>query len=98
MSPSELEDVLLKHPAIADVGVVGIPHDRHGEVPRAYVIKSSRQDISIDEINHYMREHLAAHKQLLGGIKFVTELPKNPTGKLLRRELKNMAANNDSLN
>ena len=92
MSPSELEDVLLKHPAIADVGVVGIPHDRHGEVPRAYVVKRAGQEISINDVHRYMEEHLSAHKQLLGGVKFVTDLPKNPTGKLLRRELKDAAA------
>ncbi|KAF2366204.1 AMP-binding enzyme C-terminal domain [Trinorchestia longiramus] len=93
VSPSELEDVLLKHPAIADAGVVGVPHDSHGEVPRAYIVRSKKASITEAEVSAYMKERLARHKQLLGGIKFVNDLPKNATGKLLRRELVQMAAN-----
>ncbi|KAF2366205.1 AMP-dependent synthetase/ligase [Trinorchestia longiramus] len=92
VSPSELEDVLLKHPAIADAGVVGVPHDSHGEVPRAYIVRSKKASISEAEVSAYMKERMAPHKQLLGGIKFVNDLPKNATGKLLRRTLSEMAA------
>ncbi|KAA0186678.1 hypothetical protein HAZT_HAZT001618 [Hyalella azteca] len=92
VSPSELEDVLLKHPAIADAGVIGIPHENHGEVPRAYIVKSKKASVTEKEINEYMKGLLAPYKQLLGGIKFVTDLPKNPTGKLLRRVLAETAA------
>lgn len=46
MSPSELENILLKHPDVADVGVLGVPHDRMGEAPRAYIVakKSLREE------------------------------------------------------
>lgn len=91
VSPSELEDVLLSHPAIADAGVVGVPHERAGEVPRAYLIKGSGKSVTEEEVEEYMKEHLSDHKQLVGGIKFVSELPKNPSGKLLRRVLKEQA-------
>ncbi|KAA0203564.1 hypothetical protein HAZT_HAZT002804 [Hyalella azteca] len=97
VSPSEIENVLLKHPAIADAGVTGIPHEDYGEVPRAYIISSKGSSVTENEINNYMKEHLAPYKQLLGGIKFVTDLPKNPSGKLLRKVLAKTAEQEESL-
>lgn len=92
MAPSEVEDALLQLPGVADAGVVGIPHPRHGEVPRAYVVRSDRHpNLTEEELQQHLGTRLAPHKQLLGGIKFVDELPKNPTGKLLRRVLKQIA-------
>jgi len=93
VSPSELEEVLLQHAGVADAGVVGVPDDRAGELPRAYVVKSGKHaGLKEAELHSYMEKHLSKHKQLLGGIKFVKELPKNPSGKLLRRVLQEEAA------
>ncbi|XP_071538541.1 probable 4-coumarate--CoA ligase 3 [Panulirus ornatus] len=89
VSPSELEDVLLRHPGVADVGIVGVEDEQAGELPRAYVVP--RGEVTQQELNAFMKSRLAPHKQLDGGIRFVEQLPKNATGKLIRRELKKMA-------
>lgn len=90
VSPSELEDVLLSYPGVAEVGVVGVPDEKAGEVPRAYVVPQGK-DLKKDELNAFVAARVAPHKQLAGGIEFVEQLPKNPTGKLLRKELRKMA-------
>lgn len=90
VSPSELEDVLLTHPGVADAGVVGVACDMAGEVPRAYVVPRSK-DVKAEELQAFIAGKLARHKHLLGGVKFVEELPKNPTGKIIRRKLREMA-------
>ncbi|XP_066953879.1 probable 4-coumarate--CoA ligase 3 isoform X3 [Macrobrachium rosenbergii] len=89
VSPSEIEDVLRRHPKVLDVGVVGVPHERLGEAPRAYVI--TKEGVSGDDIHRFLEDRLAPHKKLTGGVTFVKALPKSASGKLLRRELKNMA-------
>ncbi|XP_042864137.1 4-coumarate--CoA ligase-like [Penaeus japonicus] len=89
VSPSELEDLLRQCPAVVDVGVVGVPHDRLGEAPRAYVVTSKM--VSEEIIHEFLEDKVAPHKKLVGGVCFVKELPKNATGKLLRRELRRMA-------
>lgn len=87
VSPSELENILLQHPGVADVGIVGVEDARAGELPRAYVVQRN-PDLTEEEVVAYLEEKVAPHKQLKGGVKFVQELPKNPTGKLLRKVLK----------
>lgn len=87
VSPSELEDLIRRHPGVLDVAVVGVPDERVGESPRAYVI---RRNANVEEqsIVDYVAERVAPHKKLEQGVMFVESLPKNQTGKLLRRELK----------
>ena len=87
VAPSELEDLIRRHPGVNDVAVVGVPDDRAGELPRAYVVRKNRNVLEQDIIN-YVSEHAAPHKRLAAGVMFVETLPKNQTGKLLRRELK----------
>ncbi|XP_042211277.1 4-coumarate--CoA ligase 1-like isoform X4 [Homarus americanus] len=89
VSPSELEDVLLGHPGVAEVGIVGVDDERAGEVPQAFVVR--RGQVTEDELQAFMQGRVAPHKQLAGGIKFVDQLPKNATGKLLKHELKKIA-------
>lgn len=90
VSPSELEDILLRHPGVADVGITGVDDERAGEVPRAFVVRRNK-DLREKDLHAFLGSRVAPHKQLAGGIRFVEELPKNPTGKLLRRQLKKMA-------
>ncbi|XP_068216230.1 uncharacterized protein [Palaemon carinicauda] len=90
VSPSELEEELLKHPAVLDVGVIGVEDERAGELPRAYIVKKA--EVSSEDIMNYLKDKVAPYKQLKGGVRFLDALPKNATGKLLRRELKEMAA------
>jgi len=87
VSPSELEDLIRRHPGVLDVAVVGVPDERLGESPRAYVIRKNA-NVSEQSIIDYVAEKVAPHKKLGQGVMFVESLPKNQTGKILRRELK----------
>ncbi|XP_045606794.2 uncharacterized protein [Procambarus clarkii] len=90
VSPSELEDVIRQHPDVLDVGVVGVQHDRLGEAPRAFVV--AKDNLKPDDIHRFLESRVAEHKRLAGGVNFVEALPKNSTGKLLRKELAKMSA------
>jgi len=91
VSPSELENVLLQHPGIANVCVVGIPDDMAFELPAAVVIKTTTSDVSEEEIHALMKDKLSDSKQLRGGVYFVESLPLTPSGKVLRRKVKEIA-------
>lgn len=68
--------------------LLGIPHDRYGEVPRAYIVpKSKTPDES--SVKKFVESKTAEHKHLLGGVEFIEVIPKAPSGKILRRVLKN---------
>jgi len=86
VAPSELEDLIRQHEGVVDVAVTGIPDERAGELPRAYVIRKNRKVQELD-IKKFVESHVAPHKRL-GGVMMVDSLPKNQTGKVLRRELK----------
>ncbi|KAK3892192.1 hypothetical protein Pcinc_003943 [Petrolisthes cinctipes] len=86
VSPTEIEEQLMKHDAVLDAGVVGVTCERAGEVPKAFVVK--KKDVSEEELQSFIAKNMARHKQLKGGVEFVDALPKNPAGKLLRRVLK----------
>ena len=88
VSPSELEDVLRRHPAVLDVAVIGIPDDAAGELPRAYIVQKPGSNASKKDIMEFMDSKVAVHKRLNGGVVFIDSIPKTTTGKLLRRELK----------
>ncbi|KAG7157935.1 4-coumarate--CoA ligase 3-like 4 [Homarus americanus] len=89
VAPSELEDVILQHPKVVEVGVVGVPDERLGEAPRAYVVTSA--PTTETDIKEFVKLKLAPHKHLAGGVVFINEIPKSATGKLLRKELKKTA-------
>ncbi|KAG7155103.1 4-coumarate--CoA ligase 3-like 2 [Homarus americanus] len=88
VAPAELEDLIRSHPEVEDVAVIGLPHDRLGEVPRAYVVLTPNSNLSEEAIADYVAIKVAPHKQLLGGVYFTNVIPKSATGKILRRELK----------
>lgn len=67
-----------------------MPDDPGTDLPRAYIVADPKQ-ISEDEVKEYVKQRLAPYKQLRGGVVFVTEIPKNAIGKLLRRELRERA-------
>jgi len=87
VSPSELEDLIRRHPGVLDVAVIGVPDERDGECPRAYVIRKNKNVLE-QSIVDWVAEKAAPHKNLTQGVMFVESLPKNQTGKILRRELK----------
>ena len=88
VAPSELEDLLRRHPSVQDCAVIGVPNEEAGELPRAYIVTRPEQVTTEGEINSYLADKVAAYKQLKGGIQFVDAIPRNPSGKILRKDLK----------
>jgi 4-coumarate--CoA ligase len=90
--PAELEGILISHPKIDDVAVVGIYDEAQAtEVPRAYVVPAKGVEGSKEvekEIVDWLSKKVAGHKRLRGGVRFVDEVPKSASGKILRRVLK----------
>ena len=84
--PREVEEVIYNHPEVLEVAVVGMPDPNQGEVVTAYVV-SKRSGLTREQVQEYCREHLAKYK-VPTTIEFLDELPKNTTGKILRRALK----------
>ena len=93
VAPAELEAVLLTHHAVNDCVVIGIPSDREGEVPKAFVVKAPG---SIEESDALLKRSIAKHveknksnhKWLRGGVEFIDVVPKSPSGKILRRMMR----------
>lgn len=85
--PAEIERVLAEHPTIDDVTVVGVPDDRWGEVPKAVVVAATGQTVDEAELLSYCREHLASYK-CPKSVDVVDELPRNPTGKILKKDVR----------
>jgi acyl-coenzyme A synthetase/AMP-(fatty) acid ligase len=92
VAPAELEEILRSHPDIDDAAVIGVPDQRAGEVPRAFVVPKGAK-ISKEEVEKYVAEKVSEYKQLKGGVEFITSVPKNPSGKILRRVLKGQLLN-----
>ena len=88
--PRELEDVLLSFPGVADAAVVGVEDPKRGESPFAFVIRVPGSMITEAELLDHARANLAAYKAIKR-IEFVDELPRNPSRKFLKRELRKLA-------
>ena len=85
--PAEIERVLAEHPTMADVAVIGVPDEQWGEVPKAVVVAAPGATVDPDALLAYCRERLASFK-CPKSVDVVAELPRNPTGKVLKRELR----------
>ncbi len=85
--PAEIERVLVEHATVAEVAVVGVPDDRWGEAAKAVVVAAPDQNIDPDGLLAYCREHLAGFK-VPASVDVVDELPRNPTGKVLKKDLR----------
>lgn len=84
--PREVEEVLYQHPAIVETAVIGIPDNEYGEIVKAFVITND-EGITIDDILYFCQDKLAKYKRPKQ-VEFMKELPKNSTGKILRRALR----------
>jgi len=86
--PREIEEVLYQNPQIKEAAVIGVPDEHKGEVPKAFVVLKDNVKISEHEILQYLRERLASYK-IPKHVEFRSDLPKNTSGKILKRVLKN---------
>lgn len=87
MPPAELESVVKGYEGVEDVGVIGVPDSRCGEIPVAFVVSKLTQQIRENDLKLFVAEKVAPYKQL-GRVILVESIPRNPSGKILRRKLK----------
>ncbi|MBA0658706.1 hypothetical protein Goklo_010890 [Gossypium klotzschianum] len=87
VAPAELETMLIAHPDIIDAAVVGMKDEAVGEVPVAFVVKSGKSEISEDEIKQYISKQVVYYKRI-SRVFFIEAIPKAPSGKILRKELR----------
>jgi len=85
VAPAELEAVICSNDLLTDCAVIPVEDKRGGEVPRAYVVKREGVEVSEEDVLAYVEERVAPHKKLRGGVVFIDAIPKNPSGKILRR-------------
>jgi len=94
VAPAELEAHLLTCPLVADCAVIPVPDEQAGEVPMAFVVKSpnvgsGKSELMLkNEIQKHVEQHKSRHKWLKGGVEFISVVPKSPSGKILRRLLR----------
>lgn len=86
VAPAELEAVLLGNQRIADAAVIGVPDERAGEVPKAFVVRRD-PELTEDEVKAHVASHLTKYKHL-ASVEFVDAIPKSASGKILRRKLR----------
>ena len=94
IGPAEIEDCLLTHPAVATVGVVGKPDPLRTEIVKAYVVLKPEADVSGPELQNWVKDRLAQYSYPRE-VAFVQELPMTVTGKVIRKELKRLASEED---
>ncbi len=84
--PREVEEVLYEHPKIREAAVVGVPHDEWGEEIGAAIVLHEGEELGAEEVSSYVKERIAAYKYPRV-VWFLDDLPKGPTGKILKREI-----------
>ncbi|ORB85122.1 acyl-CoA synthetase [Mycobacterium kansasii] len=87
--PAEVEDLISGHPDVVEATAIGVEDKEWGARLRAFVVKKPDTEVDEDTIKHYVRDHLARYK-VPREVVFIDELPRNPTGKILKRELREM--------
>jgi long-chain acyl-CoA synthetase len=85
--PNEVEEVVASHPAVAEVGAIGVPDEKSGEVVKVVVVKRPGGEVTAEQLIAFCREKLAGYK-VPRHVEFRTELPKTNVGKILRRALR----------
>jgi len=88
--PREVEDLLTNHPAVNEAAVIGVPDTEFGQRLKAFVVLENNGATDAESLKNYVKEHLARYK-VPRQIVFLEELPRNPTGKVLKRLLREQA-------
>ncbi|KAH8363544.1 hypothetical protein KR084_011430 [Drosophila pseudotakahashii] len=88
--PAEIESLLLTNDKIKDAAVIGKPDEEAGELPMAFVVKQANVQLTESDVIQFVNDNASPAKRLRGGVIFVDEIPKNPSGKILRRILRDM--------
>lgn len=88
--PAEIEALLLTNDKIKDAAVIGKPNEEAGELPMAFVVKQAKVQLTEEDVIKFVHDRASPAKRLRGGVIFVDEIPKNPSGKILRRVLRDM--------
>jgi len=90
VAPAMLEGVLLEHPDVVDAAVIGVADEERGEVPRAFVVVRPGGALRADEILAFVEARVAPYERL-HSVNFIEQIPKSPSGKILRRVLRGSA-------
>ena len=88
--PAELEGLIVTHPKVLDVAVVGVANEEAGELPKAFVVVAEGESLSLEELQSFVGEHLVSYKQIRL-LEAIDVIPKSASGKILRRELRDRA-------
>jgi 4-coumarate--CoA ligase len=86
VAPAELEALIINHPQVADVAVIGVPDEEAGELPKAFVVAAS-DELDHDELMGWVADQVSPQKRVRL-VEAIEAIPKSPSGKILRRELK----------
>lgn len=81
---------MLEYPDVKETGVIGLPDENAGELPLAFVVAQPGTKPTEKEIVDFVAKRVSQPKRLHGGVRFIKEIPKNPSGKILRRELREL--------
>jgi fatty-acyl-CoA synthase len=93
--PKEIEDTLARHAAVSDAAAIGVEDREFGQRLRAFVVLEAGSEVGEDELKAHVKSNLARYK-VPREIVFVEELPRNATGKVLKRELRDMETSEES--
>lgn len=91
VAPAELEALLLTHNSIQDAAVIGLPNEEAGELPLAFIVKKPGKNVTEREVEKFVEDNVSVQKRLRGGVIFINEIPRNASGKILRRVLRERA-------
>jgi acyl-CoA synthetase (AMP-forming)/AMP-acid ligase II len=86
--PRDIEEIVARHPAVQEVAVFGIPHDKWGETPLAAVTLMESGSIASEELKNWINQHVAAKFQRVHDVVIVEEFPRNVAGKILKRVMR----------
>ena len=86
--PKDIEEIAIRHPAVLEVAVFGVPHERWGETPLAAVVLREGAEASAAALRDWINERVSARYQRVGEVAILPAFPRNAAGKILKRELR----------